>query len=278
MEKTFNMIEFFFKDNQARFSPDTVRGYEIALRQFFDFKQIAYDCIKRTDIREWYASLDKEELMPRTIRIKLAAIRSFYKYLMEENLIKKNPTLNIELPKIDDSLPAYLDKTQLALLMELVKDNQRERTIVEVLYATGVRISELLNIKKSDIKWDTREIWIRKGKGNKERFVLFTPECSERLKQYLRNSDIDSQYIFPNKWGKPLSRSWIEELFRGYSKEVGFKVTPHLLRHTFAAHLFEKGMPLSYIQELLGHVSINTTRIYTRQNNKARKAKYDSLQ
>lgn len=278
MEKTLNMIEYFFKDNQARFSNDTVRGYGIALRQFFNFTQKQYDQIKRGDIRKWYASLDNEGLMPRTIRIKLGALSTFYKYLLEENIIKKNPITGIELPKIDDSLPVYLDKRQLAQLMELVKDNQRERTIIEMLYATGVRISELINIKKSDIKWDTRQIWITKGKGNKERFVLFTPECAERLKRYLDSIDNDSPYIFPNKWGVPLSRSWIEQLFRGYSEQLGFKVTPHLLRHTFAAHLSEKGMPLSYIQDLLGHTNINTTRVYTRLSNAARKKQYDSFQ
>lgn len=278
MKTTMDTIEYFFKDNEARFSKDTIRGYGIALNQFFKFTNKEFDCIKRADVREWNASLDEEGLMPRTIRIKLSALRSFYKYLLEENLIKKNPTIGIGLPQLEDSLPKYLDKKQLAQLMELAKDDTRERTIIEVLYNTGVRISELLNIKKSDIKWDTRQIWIEKGKGNKERFVLFTPECSERLSKYLKEIKIDSPYIFPNKQGNPLGRYWVEVIFKNYSMKLGFRVTPHFMRHTMAAHLAEKGMPISYIQDLLGHKNINATRKYTRLSNKARKKQYDNYQ
>jgi len=143
-----------------------------------------------------------------------------------------------------------------------------------------VRISELLNIKLDDIKWDTHQIWIRKGKGNKERFVLFTSECAARLKLYLATRTIESPYLFANRLGNHLSRSWAEKRFEVYTKglTIEHKITPHTLRHTFAAHLAEKDMPQSHIQELLGHVNINTTRIYTRLNTSARKKQYDNYQ
>lgn len=186
--------------------------------------------------------------------------------------------MNIGTPKKDDELPYYLTKKQLALLQELTKGKLRERAIIETLYATGVRISELLNIKLEDIKWDSRQIWIRKGKGNKERFVLFTHECAERLRAYLDSRKDDSDYLFTNGRGKPLSRVTVQMKFKEFSKELKFKVSPHTMRHTFAAHLAEKGMDFSYIQELMGHANINSTRIYTRLMNQARKKKYDQYQ
>jgi site-specific recombinase XerD len=248
------------------------------LRQFFNCCSKEYDEVKAMDIRAWLMQLDW--LMPRSIRLKLAALKSFYRYCIEEDLLSKDPTLNIDLPRIKDSPPVYLDKAALAQLMEEAKEHPRERAIIETLYATGVRISELLNIRLEDIKWDTRQIWIRKGKGDKERFVLFTVECAERLKAYLAARKVKSPYLFTNKRGKPLSPAWVELILKHYTAnlDLGFKVTPHTLRHTFAAHLAEKDMPQSYIQELLGHANINSTRIYTRLSAKARKKQYDSYQ
>lgn len=230
------------------------------------------------DIRSWLANLEETGLKPRSIHLKLSALKSFYQYCMEENLLKKNPTSTVQTPKKDETLPYYLSKRQLALLQEHVKGNLRDRAIVDTLYATGVRVSELLHIKLEDIKWETRQVWIRKGKGNKERFVLFTHDCVERLRAYLDHRAIESENLFCNQRGKPLSRIFVEKKFQGYSEAIGFKVVPHTMRHTFAAHLAEKNMPQSYIQELLGHVNINSTRIYTRLMEQARKKQYDRYQ
>lgn len=265
----------FFNDHKARFSPETIRSYRISLTQFFTFCEKNYDEVKATDVRAWLALMEDQGLKPRTIHLKLSALKSFYQYCLEENKVKKTPTLTVHTPKKDDSLPYYLTKRQVALLQELAKKDLRERAIVETLYTTGVRVSELLHIKLEDIKWATRQIWIRKGKGNKERFVLFTHDCSERLKTYLDNRIEKSEYLFANNRGGHLSRIWVEKRFQEYSETLGFKVVPHTLRHTFAAHLAEKNMPQSYIQELLGHVNINSTRIYTRLMEQARKKQYD---
>lgn len=268
----------FFNDNQARFSSETVRGYKIALKQFFLFCEKNYDVVKPTDVRVWLASMEEKGLKPNSIHLKLAALKSFYQYCMEENRLIKNPTLTVHTPQKDDSLPYYLSKREVALLQELTRHDLRDRAIVETLYATGVRINELLNIKLDDVKWETRQIWIRKGKGNKERFVLFTHECAERLKSYLQHRNKDSLYLFSNERGGFLSRVFVQKQFQEYSKILEFKVKPHTMRHTFAAHLAEKNMPQSYIQELLGHVNINSTRIYTRIMEHARKKQYDRYQ
>jgi site-specific recombinase XerD len=278
MNKNSEVKDAFLNDNRARFSIETSRSYSISLNQFFSFCPKAYDEVKATDIRAWLASLEEDELKPRSIHTKLSGLKSFYQYCMEENLLKKDPTLTVHTPKKDDSLPYYLSKRQIALLQELTREDYRYRAIVEALYTTGVRISELLNIKLEDVKWETRQIWIRKGKGNKERFVLFTHDCSERLKTYLQSRKVVSIYLFSNTLGGPLSRLTVERQFQAFTEVLGFKVTPHTLRHTFAAHLAEKQMPQSHIQELLGHVNINTTRIYTRLMEHARKNQYDRYQ
>ena len=280
LERTQNVIDLFFKDNEARFAKETTRAYRAAMKQFFTQCNKQYDEVRVKDIRAWLSYLDECGLKPRSIHLKLASLKSFYRYCLEENLINKVPTTNIDPPKLEDSLPFYLSKQVLAQLMEITKDDLRDRALIESLYTTGVRISELLNIKLDDIKWDTRQIWIRKGKGNKERFVLFSTECAVRLKKYLDTRTVRSPYLFANEKGNPLSRSWAELKFRVFTKGLNMehRITPHTLRHTFAAHLAEKDMPQSYIQELLGHVNINTTRIYTRLNTKARKIQYDTYQ
>ncbi|MDK7669180.1 site-specific tyrosine recombinase/integron integrase [Cytobacillus oceanisediminis] len=268
----------FFNDNKTRFSSETTRSYEITLKQFFSFCNKNYDEVRATDVRAWLASMEEQELKPRTLHLKLSALKSFYHYCMEENKIKKNPTMTIKTPKKEDSLPYYLSKRQVALLQELTRNDPRDRAIVEALYTTGVRVSELLHIRLEDIKWETRQIWIRKGKGNRERFVLFTHECSERLKTYMSFRKHDSPYLFANNRGGHLSRVFVEKRFKEFSEELGFKVVPHTMRHTFAAHLAEKKMPPGYIQDLLGHVNINSTRIYTRLMEHARKKQYDQFQ
>ncbi|TMN21906.1 site-specific tyrosine recombinase/integron integrase [Lentibacillus cibarius] len=268
----------FLLDNQHFYSSETVRSYRISLGQFFNFCGKDYDAIKPSNIRVWLSHMEGEGFKPRTINLKLSAVKSFYQYCMEEQKIKKDPTITIETPQKEETLPYYLSKRRLALLQELVKGNPRDRAIVETLYTTGVRISECLNIRMEDIKWESRQIWIRKGKGNKERFVLFTHECAERLNEYLEKRSFESPFLFASPRGESLSRCLIDHQFREFSGELGFKVTPHTLRHTFAAHLAEKNMPQSYIQELLGHANINSTHIYTRLRENARKKQYDRYQ
>ncbi|WP_019243124.1 MULTISPECIES: site-specific tyrosine recombinase/integron integrase [Bacillus] len=268
----------FFKDHQSKFSVETIRSYSIALKQFFVFCDKSFYDVKSSDVRAWLASMEEKGLKPRSIHLKLSALKSFYLYCMEEKKVKKNPTTTVYTPQKDDTLPYYLTKRQMALLQELTKSDPRDRAIIETLYATGVRVSELLEIKLEDIKWETRQIWIRKGKGNKERFVLFTYECAERLKTYLQERKYNNEYLFANNRGGHLSRVYVEKKFQEYSTVLGFKVVPHTLRHTFAAHLSEKNMPQSYIQELLGHSNINSTRIYTRLRETARKKMYDRYQ
>ncbi|WP_317945664.1 tyrosine-type recombinase/integrase [Sporosarcina saromensis] len=194
------VIEEFFNDH-ARFSPETTRSYRISLQQFFYYCAKPFDEVKAPDIPAWLADMEENALKPKSINLKLTALKSFCHYCMEEDKLKKNPTFTVKSPKLDDSLSYYLNRQQLTLLQELTRPDPKERAMVEALYTTGCRISEFLNIKLSDVKWDTRQIWIREGKGNKERFVLFTHECAGRLKKYLATRKIVSDYLFCNEKG-----------------------------------------------------------------------------
>ncbi len=256
---------------------ETKRKYQIYLRQFFSFCMKTYADVTRHDIQSWLNRLNTNGNKPATRNNKLSALKTFFRFLHEDEYILKNPTEDIEFIKIKERLPLYLDKVTLAQLLEISNRSKLERAIVETLDATGVRIGELLNIEKNDVKWEQRQIVIKDTKGDRDRFVLFTPSCEARLKEYLKSRKVESNYLFCRKDGKPLHPNWVRTRFEEYSKQVNnpFKITPHTMRRTFAAHLAEKGMPLAYIQKLLGHIDMNSTRIYAKLYNEARKKRYD---
>jgi site-specific recombinase XerD len=214
---------------------------------------------------------------PKTVTNNLCALKTFFKYCVEEELIGMDPAKGIPFPKQEEALPRYLEKAKLIQLRMLTEGKVLDRTIVEVLYTTGVRINELVKIQRGDISWNERSILIPKGKGKKERMVLFTRECEEYLKMHLKNHPNDTPYVFVSNVNhpNPYRAETIERWFREHTKLLGFKVTPHTLRHTFAANLARKGMPVRGIQQLLGHDSIHTTRIYAKLYDHVRKEQYD---
>jgi len=274
MQETFDMIKKFLEDNKLRLAEGTLKNYGYTLNSFFVYMQKDYKTIKTKDVREWIAKLMNDGLKAISIEYKLACLKSFYSYLLDEELISKNPVAKLALPRKGNALPYYLEEEQLQKLRELVKDDPLERAIVETMYVTGVRASELIEIKLSDINWETRKIDIN-GKGEKERTVLFTNECELRIKKYLNNRCDNSPYLFLGKKGKPMDRFLLNYYYKKFSKKLGFKVTPNTMRHTFAAHLAIKGMPLQYIQTLLGHDNPETTRIYAKLFAHVRKKIYD---
>jgi integrase/recombinase XerC len=274
LPKTANAVQQYFLDNQFRLVRETVRRDRYTFNNFFSFCQKEYDQVLAADIRHWMEER-KNKIKNSTIRLELVRLRSFYSYCQEEDLTPGNPASSVEPPKLVKSPPIYLEKSQLARLREATRVCPRERTIVETLYTTGVRVNELCRLKKEDVDWETRLITVWDGKGMKDRIVLFTAECAERLKMYLALRQDESPYLFLSELGLPLKPSKVEHYFRCISRRLGFRVWPHLLRHTFAAHLAQKGMPLSAIQELLGHDDIKNTEIYTELYAHARKDQYD---
>ena len=279
--RTRTVILHYLLDNERRLVKHTIDTYLLSYQQFFEACKLDYDEVTAKDIWAWLSTLNDQGYKISTLRFKLMSLKSFYLYCMEEGLLSKNPTLTIPLPTIRDyenSIVKFIEKSTVTSLMELTRGKLMEQAIIATLYATGVRISELVHIQLADIDWDSRRILIRQGKGKKDRFVLFTIECAERLKAY--TSTHGGPYLFSVSRNRPLSSEWVRKRFRGYTLalKVDHPITPHTLRHTFASRLAQKKMPLEGIQELLGHEDIRTTQYYAQLNSIATKSQYDYYQ
>jgi site-specific recombinase XerD len=269
----------FLMEYQFRLESSTLKIYHGGIKQFLNHEGKALDDITKHDIRNWLSYLSSEKgYKPSTINSKIAGLKNFFTYCREEDFITLDPAKDINFVHVEEKMPRYLSMEQLIQLRAFLKGRNQERAIMEVLYATGVRISELISMKKTDINWIERYIVIPEGKRKVGRIVLFTQGCTEHLKVYLesRTDNLTEVFVLFNSDGTLSKNSNIvEEWFRYYSKSLGFKLTPHTLRHTLAAHLAQKGMPLPCIQELLGHDNSQTTRIYAKLYDHARKEMYD---
>lgn len=271
-------LQQFQQDYERRLDKTTIVLYQRTVSEMITYCSFPFQEITTRNIRKWLSYLEEIGQAPNTIRKKLFGLRLFYTYCLEEKIITHNPAKAIRLPEIDDRMPHYLLPDQLLLLRKVTEKNRRERAIVEVLYTTGVRISELIAIQLQDIDWTERIIHIRKGKGKKPRIVLFTRMCAEYLQAYIQERNSSCPYLFLNMRGtKPLGRRGIQHKFSDYSEELGIPFSVHTLRHTFAAHLAMKGMPLDGIQMLLGHEYPHDTQLYARLYNHARKEQYDQF-
>jgi len=241
------LIENKINDTPLNCKPETIKNY--LYRSFSDKKSIS---------------------QARSI----SAIKSFFNYLIFEGYIKDSPISNIESPKQEKKLPKVLTEEEIKKLINSIDLNhdfgQRNKTIIEILYGTGIRVSELVNLKLSNIFFKENIIKVI-GKGNKERFVPFGEIASNEMKIYINNRNrlkIDSKssdILFLNRYGRGLTRSMIFKIISDASKRIGLdkKISPHTLRHSFATHLIKNGADLRTIQLILGHESITTTEIYT---------------
>lgn len=271
-------IQKFKDDYGFRLAPETVDLYQKAVGQLLTYCEKSLDQITRRDIRNWMIHLERNDYAPTTIRTKLFGVKLFFQYCLEEEILSHNPLNSLPLPEVEESLPRYLQSNQLTQLRQLVKGRVQEIALIELLYATGVRIRELSSMKKEDINWSERIIHIPSGKRKKARIVLFTRECAEHLQAYLQNRQDDLPFVFVNTTGTgPVCHRTVQKKFKMYTKQLGSRLTPHTLRHTFAAHLAIKGMPLACIQVLLGHDSPHQTHLYARLYNHARKQMYDEF-
>ena len=271
-------LENFIADVQFRYSTSTLDNYQRYVNQFFNYCNKPLDEIRKRDIRNWLIHNSEKGYQPATICLGLCSLKTFFTYCLEEELILQNPAEEIDFPKRDEVIPKYLTVEQLTLLRGHVEGQVRARAVIETLYATGIRISELAAMRIEDINWSERSILITNGKGKKERMVLFTRVCGEHLKFYLDKRTDTLPFVFPNSKGTKSFSFWYNKnMFLDFSEQLGFKVTSHILRHTFAAHLAQKGMPLNSIQVLLGHTDIQNTQIYARLYDLARKEIYDDL-
>ncbi len=266
---------------EKNYSKLTVNGYLKDLDVFLEYisnQNIKdYNDITYQDIRLYINYLYNNKYSNKTISRHISSLRSFFKYLKKENIIKDNPCLLISNPKLDKKLPKYLNFEETEKLLNVFDSDNiydiRNSLILELLYSTGIRVSELVNIKLNDVSIFDRSILIT-GKGNKQRIVYFGKKCLDLLDKYLKKSyneiNVDGvDYLILSKKGKKINdrqvREIIDEAARNAS--IDMKISPHVLRHTFATHMLSDGADLRSVQELLGHENLSTTQIYTHLTN-----------
>lgn len=266
---------------QRNYSDYTIKNYKLDLDEFFSFldvNKLNYKNIKYKDTTLYLKFLNEKKNSKNTISRKLSSIRSFYKYLVINNRIESNVFLLVSSPKKEKLIPKYINYTNLEEIFEIpdikTKEGQRERIILEILYGSGVRVSELVNIKLKDIDFSNKTILIY-GKGSKERIVCYGDYAKDVLKLYLEDGrdklldGLSSEYLIVGSKKEKLTTRRIEQIIDDIIKKTSLKlnITPHMFRHSFATHLLDQGCDLLAVKELLGHSSLSSTEIYTHVSN-----------
>lgn len=270
--------------NELNYSDNTIHSYENELRKFNQYiskKQYNYLDLKKEQIREYLKFLDELQYKNASVARNLSALRSFYRYLVIQEKIGKNIFNSIQNPKLEKKLPNYLSEIDMDKILSFDKISgykrdiytTRDLLIMELLYDTGCRVNELVNIKLKDIDVAEKSIRVL-GKGSKERIVYFGEYTIETLEKYLEErleilEERKSDYLLVSKESGSLTTRRISQIIDSIIKLVAIKnkVTPHTLRHTFATHMLNHGADLRSVQELLGHSSLSTTQIYTHVSN-----------
>lgn len=263
---------------EKRFSPHTLIAYENDLKQFFSYLEISYQIknigdVNHPIIRSWMASMMQEGISARSVNRKITTLKTFYRHLMREGKVKVNPMQKIQAPKMAKRLPVFVDESKMDALLNKIPfendfDGRRNLLILEMLYGTGIRRAELVNLKQADVNFSKSQIKIL-GKRNKERIVPINNELKQRIAEYQSEKEKleskDEEYLFVNKKGKKLTDVIVYNVVKKYLSEVTTldKKSPHVLRHTFATHLLNNGADLNAVKELLGHANLSATQIYT---------------
>lgn len=266
---------------EKNYSALTISGYTEAIEEFVRFMNIqgidGFEEVSYQDTRIYLTEAYEKGLTRRTISKKVSALRSFYKFLLREQLVKENPFLLVSLPKQDKRIPSFLYEEELKELFT-VSDvstslGQRNQAILELLYATGMRVSELCSLKESDLDLSMDTVLVH-GKGSKQRYVPFGSYAHEALITYLedgrqklksKGKDRADTHVFLNQRGMPLTDRGVRFILTELMKKASgtLHIHPHMLRHTFATHLLNEGADLRSVQELLGHSNLSSTQVYT---------------
>lgn len=281
-----DFIEYLIIDK--KYSENTIKAYKnnlLKFEKYFNNKNI--DNIKEDQIKNYIKFLSKENNDTRTISHNISTLRSFYKFLLIEKKTNKNPMEYIELPKAKKTLPKVLTIEEIDKLLEIKLTDSfsyRNKAMLELMYSSGLRVSELVNVKIHDI--DIFNCIIRvMGKGKKERIIPLGDYAIKYIEIYLKNHRNKllkrelNEYLFLNNHGKKLTRQGFFKIIKQIAKEQNIKkeFSPHTLRHSFATHLLNGGADLRSIQEMLGHESISTTQIYTHVSKEKLKENYNNF-
>ncbi|MGB3160230.1 tyrosine recombinase XerC [Carnobacterium sp.] len=264
---------------ERHYSELTKKAYEEDINEFTDFLSAtgepSYESVSLQDVRIFLGELSDRQLSRNTISRKISSLRAFYQFLLKNHVVTENPFSYIHLKKKTLRLPRFFYEKEIEALFEAVKGEKpldfRNEALLEVLYGTGIRLSECKNITMKDIDFDLSVVLIR-GKGNKERYVPFGHYATAAIQDYLEKGRTvlmekyqkEHSYLFVNQYGTPISSSGIEYVLNQVIKKSSLtsKIHPHMLRHTFATHLLNNGADMRTVQELLGHASLSSTQIY----------------
>lgn len=258
-------------------SANTLGAYRadlVALRRWLADRDVSLIFATRSDLLAFIAWRTEQGAKPRSTARQLSSFRRFYRFLLREGTIQEDPTIKIDMPRIGRSLPQSLTEGEVEALLAApdVSDplGHRDRTMLEVLYATGLRVSELINLKQSEINLNQGVLRIV-GKGDRERLIPLGEESQNWIREFIAGPRTEillerqTDYLFPTRRGERMTRQAFWHIIKRYSKvaEISSKMSPHTLRHAFATHLLNNGADLRVVQMLLGHSDLSTTQIYT---------------
>lgn len=279
MEYKKDFLEYLENKNYSEY---TISNYTKDLDDFEKF--INKKSIEEIDyqlLRKYLTYLYEKKYSKKTIARKISTLKSYFKYLLKIKKIDNNPMILIKTPKLDKKLPKFLSYDDLEKILSIPDTTtflgKRDILILELLYSTGVRVSELVNIKINDINMSENTILIL-GKGSKERYVLFGNKAKNLILDYLKEKDLKSDYLIVNRYGDKITDRAIRKIIDKIllKASLSYKISPHTLRHTFATHMLDSGADIEIVKELLGHESLSTTQIYTHVTNESLKKVYDS--
>lgn len=264
---------------EKRFSAHTTKAYQSDLVQFFAYLEETYSLtsileVRHFHIRAWVVELMQNKITPRSINRKLSTLKTYFKFLKRRKEIQENPMLKVIAPKVGKRLPVVVKEIELENLFEKINFGEgyaavRDEMVMEMLYSTGMRRSELINLSPNDLDFFNNQVKVL-GKGNKERLIPFARTLADRLKNYLdiRNDEFSigsTEPLFLTEKGKKMYPKLVYNLVKKYLSQITTveQRSPHVLRHSFATHLSNNGADLNAIKELLGHSSLAATQVYT---------------
>jgi integrase/recombinase XerD len=286
-------LEFLSVEKGA--SGNTISAYRNDLTQFEAYiaslngGAVRWTALKQDSILDYVLAIKAREYAESTVARKVAAVKSFFAYLQSEGTVSTNPTDALASPKVGKQLPKPLTPQEIDELLEQplkrhTPEASRDKAMLELMYATGLRVTELVSLDVSDIRLDTAKPYVRlMGKGNRERQLTILEQPAQELSDYVTVArarlvgDRNETALFVNRRGERLTRQGFWLIIKGYANEAGIEgtVTPHTLRHSFATHMLRGGMDLRMVQELLGHANISTTQVYTQVSREHIRESYD---
>jgi integrase/recombinase XerC len=280
-QSLYPQVQFFIEYLQfeKRYSQHTIISYQTDLDQFFAFLTSQYDspslpAITPSFVRSWLAEMRNDNITPKSLNRKISSLKSFFKYQMKVGEVKQSPMTTIVSPKVGKRLPSFVTQNDMETLKQYVEfpdtwKGQTDKLLLDLFYATGMRLSELIGLKESQVDGANSQVKVL-GKGNKERIIPVSKELADRLTDYIGNkkqtfSGVAFFNLFINEKGKPLYPKYVYNVVKTNLSQVTTlqKKSPHVLRHTFATHLTNNGADLNAVKELLGHSSLAATQIYT---------------